>query len=86
MAVRKGSGLTTNVRTDLSKYAGDDVIVVDIKRRGEIMIPIANIYNQRARETGERPARRLNWQKIIRQGGGGTVVMGDFNAHGQRWH
>jgi len=33
-AVCKESGLITNERTDLSKNAGDDVIVVDIKRRG----------------------------------------------------
>jgi len=49
------------------------------------MIRIVNIYDQRTREAGDRPARRLSWQKIIRQGGGGTVLAGDFNAHSQPW-
>jgi len=66
-----------NKRTDSSTYAGHYIIVVDITRRGEQMIRIVNIYDQRARETGERPAGRLNWQSINRQGGGGTVLAGD---------
>jgi hypothetical protein len=32
MAVRQGSGLTLNERTDLSRNAGDNIIVVDIKK------------------------------------------------------
>ena len=28
---------------------------------------------------------KLNWQTIVRQRGGGTVVTGDFNAHCQCW-
>ena len=59
--VSKGSSLTTNERIDLSRNAGDDIIVVDIKRRGEKMIRIVNISDQKAREIGERPARRLDW-------------------------
>jgi len=31
----------------------------------------------------ERPARKLNWQRVILQGG--TVLAGDFNAHSKRW-
>jgi len=77
----KASGLTTNQRTDLSKHTLDDTLGVDITRRGEKMIKIVNIYNQRARETGEGPAKRLNWEKIIKQGGGGTVHIRDYNAH-----
>jgi len=49
------------------------------------MIRIVNIYDQGAGETGERPARRLDSQKIIRQVGGGTMLEGDFNTHSQRW-
>jgi hypothetical protein len=64
MAVRKGSGHTTKGQTNLSKNAGDDLIVVNIKRKGEKMIRIVNVYDQRARETCERPGRRLDWQKI----------------------
>jgi len=85
-AVCKGCGLTMNTRTDLSKNIGDDVIVLDIKGTGEKIISIVNIYDQRARETGKRPARRLDRQKIIRRGGGGGMVLaGDFNANSQRW-
>jgi len=46
---------------------------------------IINIYDHRAMETVERPVRGLNWQKIIRQGGGGTVHMEYFNTQGYRW-
>jgi hypothetical protein len=84
-AVRKGSGFATNERTNLSKNALGDIIVFDIKRRGDKMTRIVNIYDQKEAETGERPARRLNWQRIIRLGGGGTVLAGDFNAHSQCW-
>jgi hypothetical protein len=66
-AVRQGSGFATKARTDLSKNTLGDVIVVDIKRRGEKMTRIVNIYDQKAGETGERPVRTLNWQKIIRE-------------------
>jgi hypothetical protein len=83
--VRKGSGFATNERTDLSRHALGDVIVVHITRWGEKMTRIVTIYDQREWETGERPARGLNWQRIIRQGGGGTMLMGDFIAHSQRW-
>lgn len=54
------SNLPMNKYTNWSKKVSDDVSVVDLKRRGEIMIGTVNIYNQRARETRERPARRLN--------------------------
>ena len=74
----------TNKQTHLSKNAGDYVIIIDITRRGEKVIRIIHIYDQRARETGERPARRLDCQKIIWQGGGGTVLTGDFNTHSLR--
>jgi len=59
-------------------------MVVDIKRRGEKIIRIVNIHVERTREPRDRPARRLSWQEIIRHGGGGTVLAGDFNAHSQR--
>jgi len=53
-------------RTELNKNAGNNIIVVATRRKGEKTIMIVMIYDQRARETGERPARRLDWQKIIR--------------------
>ena len=30
-----------------------------------------------------RPARTLNWHRVIRQGS--SVLAGDFNAHSKRW-
>jgi hypothetical protein len=83
--VRKGSSFATNQRTNLSRNALGDIIVVDIKRWGLKMTRIVNIYNQRQGETGERPARRLNGQRFIRQGGGGMVLPGDFNTNSKCW-
>jgi len=34
-------------------------------------------------QSGERPAQKLNWQRLIRQGG--TVLAGDFTAHSTQW-
>jgi len=84
-AVRMGSGIATNKRTDLNKNRLGDLIVVDIKTRGEKMAMTLNIYDLGEGETGEIPLRRLNWQRIIRQGGCSTVLAGDFNDHSQRW-
>jgi hypothetical protein len=28
---------------------------------------------------------RLDWQRLIMQGGGGTVLIGDINSHSQWW-
>ena len=55
--VGKGSGFAMNERTDLSKNPLGSVIVVDIKRRGEKMTSIINIYDQTEGETGERQWR-----------------------------
>jgi hypothetical protein len=43
--VRKGSGFATDERKDQSRGANDDVIVTDIKRRGEKMMRVSNIYD-----------------------------------------
>jgi len=51
-AVRKGSGLATDERTDLSRGADDDVMVTDVKRRGEKIMRIINVYDQRDVQTG----------------------------------
>jgi len=82
-AVHKGSGLATDERTYVSRGAKDDVIVTDVKRTGEKTTRIINVYDQRAMQMGHIPARTLNWQTVIRQGG--TVLAGHFNAHSQRW-
>jgi len=81
--VRKTSGLATDEWTDLSKGANDLVMVTDLKRRGERMTTIINIYDQSDVQTGERRARKLNWHRAIRQGGG-TGIAGDMNVDCRR--
>jgi len=78
-AIRKGSGLVVDERTDLSRGANNDVIVTDVRRRGEKITRIVNVCDQKDTQSGERPAPKLNWQSVIRQGG--TVLAGHFNAH-----
>jgi len=82
-AIRKGCGLVVDERTDLSRAANDDVIVTDFRRRGEKISRIVNVYDQRDTQLGERQAQKVNWQRVIQQGG--TVLAGDFNAHSSRW-
>jgi len=83
-AVCKGCGLATDERGDLSMGANDNVIVTNVKRRGEKMTRIINVYDQRDVQTGERRARKLNWHRAIRQGGS-TVIAGDMNANSGSW-
>jgi hypothetical protein len=77
--------MVVDERTDLSRGANDDVIATDFRRRGEKITRIHNVYDQKDALSGERekPARKLNWQRVIRQGG--TVLAGDFNPHSKRW-
>jgi len=82
-AIRRGSGLVVDERTDLSRGANEDVIATDVRRRGERITRIVNVYDQKNTHSGERPAQKLNWQRVIRQGS--TVLAGDFNAHSIRW-
>jgi hypothetical protein len=70
-------------QTDLSRGVNEDVIATDLRRRGERITAIVNVYDQKNTDSGERPARKLNWQRVIRQGG--TVLAGDFNAHSKQW-
>jgi hypothetical protein len=42
-----GSGLVVDDLTDLSRGANDDVIVTDLRRRGEKITRIDNVYDQR---------------------------------------
>ena len=72
-------------RIDLSRCANDNVTVTDVRRRGETITRIVNIYDQKDTQSGERerPARKLKWQRVMRQGS--TVLAGDFNAHSSRW-
>ena len=79
----KGSGLDVHERIDQSKGDNDDVIITDVRRRGEMFTRIVNMYVQKDTQSRERPARKLRLQRIIRQGC--TVLSGDFNAHSKRW-
>jgi hypothetical protein len=81
--IRKGSGLVVDQQTDLSGGANNKVILTDIRRRGEKITRIVNVYNQKDTQSRETPARKLNWQSVIWQGG--SVLAGEFNAHSSRW-
>jgi len=80
-AIQKGSGLVVDEGTDLSRGANEDVIATNVKRRGEKITRIVYVYDQEHPQSGkrERPAGKLNRQRVIRQGG--TVLACDFNAH-----
>jgi hypothetical protein len=84
IAMWKGIGLVANEQRDLSRRA-NDVIATDIRRRCKNLTNIANIYDQKDMQLGERlrPSRKLNWQRVSRQGG--SVHAGDMNAHSKRW-
>ena len=82
-AIWRGSGFVVDERMDLSRGANKDVIATDVRRRGERTTRIVNVYDQKNTHSGERPARKLNWQRVIWQGS--TVLAGDFNAHSKRW-
>jgi len=68
---------------NLNRGANDDVIAPDVRRRGKTITTIVNVYDQRKTQSGERLARKLKWQRVIRQSG--TVLVGDINAHSTRW-
>jgi len=79
-AVCKGCGLATNQQTDLSRGANDNVIVSDVRRRGEKIMRIINIYDQSDMQTRARQAKKTNWYRIIRQGDS-TILTIDCNEH-----
>jgi hypothetical protein len=82
-AIRRGSGLVVDERTDLSRGVNEDVIVTDLRRRGERITRTVNVYDQKNTHSGERPARKLDWRRVIRLGI--TVLAGDFNTHSIPW-
>jgi hypothetical protein len=58
---------------DLSRDMNEDVIANDVKNRVERTMRIVNIYDQRNTHSGERPAQKSNWERVIRQG---STVLG----------
>jgi hypothetical protein len=47
MAIRKGSGLVHDERTDLSRGAKDNVIATDVWRTGDQTTNILNVYDHK---------------------------------------
>jgi hypothetical protein len=84
MAIRTVSSVVVDQQTDLSRDANEDIIATDVRRRGERITRMVNIYNQKNMDLGERPVRKLDWQRVIRQGH--TVLAGNFNADSIRWY
>jgi hypothetical protein len=56
MAIQKRSRLVVDERTDSSRGANDDVIVTDVRRRGEKTTRIVHISDHRDAQSGERLA------------------------------
>jgi hypothetical protein len=81
-AIQRGSSLVVVERTDMSRGANEDGNATDGRRRGERTMTIVNVSNQKNTHSGERPSRKMNWQRVIPQDG--TVPAGDFNAHSKR--
>jgi len=48
-AIRRGSILVVDERTDLSRGAHEDAIATDVRRKGERIMRIVNVYDQRTR-------------------------------------
>jgi hypothetical protein len=78
-AIRGGSCLVVHERTDICRGANDVVIATDVRRRWETITRIVNIYDQKETQSGERPAHKLNWQRVIRQCS--TDLAGEFNGY-----
>jgi hypothetical protein len=55
-AIRRGSGLVFDERRDLSRGANEDVMATDVRRRGQRIMRMVNVYEQKIRHSGERPA------------------------------
>ena len=71
-------GEWTYIRTGAHDYG----IVSDVRRRGEKITRLINVYDQKGTQSGERQAQKANGQRDIRQGG--TVLAGDSNCNSTR--
>jgi hypothetical protein len=52
-AIPRGSGLVVDERTDLGTGANEDVIATDVRRRGERITRIVNVYDQKKTYSGQ---------------------------------
>jgi len=75
--------MVVDERTDSSRVANDDVITCNVRRAGDRITRIVNVYDQRHTHLSKRPARKLTWQRVIRQVR--TGCAGDFNTNSTRW-
>lgn len=82
--MRNGTGLATDDQTDVGKGTYNDVMMIDIHPRKEMMLSMINDYHPRDIHTGERRMRKLKWHRKIRQGGA-TIIVGNMDAHNRRW-
>jgi len=53
-AIQGWSGLVVDERTDLGRGANNDVIVTDVRRRGETITKVVNVYDQKDTQSGDR--------------------------------
>jgi hypothetical protein len=53
------------------------------ERRGHRQLRVVNVYDAPLRSEGMRPTREVDWSPVVTPG---TVLTGDFNAHGLRWN
>jgi hypothetical protein len=81
--VRRDTGWRVRPRPDLAQAAAGDVQVFDVSRRGHRQLRVVNVYDAPLRSEGMRPAREVDWSSVVTPG---TVLAGDFNAHGLRWN
>jgi len=65
--ISEGSCLVDQDESDLLKVANNDVIVTHVRRRGEKTTRMVNVWHQTDALSGERerPAQKLNWQRVI---------------------
>src|SRR5215208_6425285 len=68
-------------REDLDAMAEGYAQVWDLKFRNRPQLRIVNVYDQERFNDAARPAREINWARIITTR---TIICGDFNAHSSR--
>jgi hypothetical protein len=47
-------------QTDLSRGVNNDIIATDVRRRGEPIMRMVNVYDQKDTQSGERPRWKLH--------------------------
>lgn len=68
--------------TDLGRGANINVKVTDVRRRGEKIMRIVNVYDQRDTQLGERQSQKVELQSVIWQG---RTVLEGVTCEVGRW-